>query len=82
MAWVYILKCNDNSLYTGWTNSLEKRIAKHSKGNASKYTRARLPVRLVYTEKMENKQEALKREFSIKKMCREEKLSLIKNTAR
>ncbi|NSJ92965.1 GIY-YIG nuclease family protein, partial [Coprococcus sp. MSK.21.13] len=48
MCYVYILQCNDNTLYTGWTNNLEKRIDTHSKGKASKYTRARLPIKLVY----------------------------------
>ena len=76
-AYVYIVKCNDQSLYTGWTNNIEKRINKHNSGQASKYTRARLPVELVYLENLENKSLALKREAAIKKMTRKQKLVLI-----
>lgn len=78
MNYVYILKCADDTLYTGWTNNLEKRIATHNKGKGAKYTRARLPVELVYSEEFEDKIEAQKREYAIKKLKRNEKLKLIK----
>ncbi len=74
---VYIVKCSDGTLYTGWTNDIEKRIEKHNKGQGAKYTRARLPVSLVYKEVYETKSEAMKREYEIKQMSRKEKLILI-----
>lgn len=77
MNYVYILRCKDDSLYTGWTNNLEKRIKVHSDGKGAKYTRARLPVELVYFEEYENKIDAMRREYAIKKMKRKEKLMLI-----
>ena len=55
MNYVYILRCSDDSLYTGWTNNLEKRIKAHSNGKGAKYTKARLPVELVYFEEFEEK---------------------------
>ena len=78
MNYVYILRCNDDSLYTGWTNDLEKRIKAHSKEKGAKYTKARLPVELVYFEEYENKVEAMRREYAIKQLKRKEKLMLIK----
>ena len=75
--YTYILKCSDNSLYCGWTNNLEKRLASHNAGTASKYTRTRRPVELVYFEEFETKQEAMSREFHIKRMTRGEKMRLI-----
>jgi putative endonuclease len=81
MNYVYMLLCRDNTLYTGWTNDLESRIASHNAGRGSKYTRARLPVRFVYCEKFKTKSEALKREIEIKKLSRKEKLELIKKDA-
>lgn len=80
MNYVYILRCNDDSLYTGWTNNLEKRIKAHSDGKGAKYTRARVPVELVYFEVFEDKIEAMKREYVIKQLKRKEKLELIKNS--
>lgn len=76
MNYTYILKCADGTLYTGWTNDLEKRIASHSAGCGAKYTKARLPVELFYFEEFETKSEAMKRECSIKKLTRREKLKL------
>ena len=76
---VYILRCKDNSLYTGWTNDLENRIDMHNKGLGAKYTRGRGPCTLVYFETFETKQEAQKREYAIKKLTREEKQKLIEN---
>ena len=77
MNYVYILKCADDTLYTGWTNNLEKRILTHNKGKGAKYTRARLPVELVYSEEFIDKIDAQKREYAIKKLKRSEKLKLI-----
>ncbi|MGJ0846117.1 putative endonuclease [Tissierella praeacuta DSM 18095] len=78
MCYVYILQCNDNTLYTGWTINLNKRISMHNSGKASKYTRSRLPVQLVYFEKFNNKIDAQKREYAIKQFSRKQKLKLIK----
>lgn len=79
MNYVYILKCNDDSLYTGWTNNLERRIKAPSTGKGAKYTKARLPIELVYFEEFEDKIEAMKREYAIKQLKRREKLMLINN---
>lgn len=78
MNYVYILKCKDDSLYTGWTNNLEKRVQAHQSGKGAKYTRAKLPVELVYFEEFEDKIDAMKREYEIKKLSRAKKLQLIK----
>lgn len=75
--YTYILKCADGSLYCGWTNNLEKRLSAHNAGTASKYTRTRRPVELAYFEQFETKQEAMSREYHIKRLTREEKLMLI-----
>lgn len=77
MCYVYILKCSDDTLYTGWTNNLDKRLKTHSKGKGAKYTRGRLPVKLVYFEEYDNKISAQKREYEIKQMSRKKKLELI-----
>ena len=74
---MYILECNDNSLYTGITNNLEKRVSTHNSGKGAKFTKTRLPVRLVYKETYNTKSDSLKREIEIKKMKRNEKLDLI-----
>ena len=74
---VYILRCGDGTLYTGWTNDLEKRLKAHAAGKGGKYTRARLPVALVYTEACESAQEARSREWHLKQLTRSEKLQLI-----
>ena len=76
-AFVYILRCKDDSLYTGWTNDLEHRLAMHRAGKGAKYTRGRGPLVLVYTEELADKSEALKREAAIKKLTKLEKLALI-----
>ena len=78
-SFVYILKCKDNTYYTGWTNDIDKRLKAHNKGVASKYTRGRIPVKLVYLERLDNKSEGLRREASIKKLTRSEKEELIRN---
>ena len=76
MNYTYIVECKDGTLYTGWTNNLEKRIADHNSGKGAKYTRARKPVTLVYYETFEAKEEAMKREYAIKHMSRKEKEKL------
>ena len=73
---VYILKCSDNTLYTGWTNDLNGRVHMHNAGNGAKYTKGRRPVQLMYFETFETKSQALKREYEIKQLCRSEKLKL------
>ncbi|KJU71805.1 MAG: GIY-YIG nuclease family protein [Clostridium baratii] len=77
MNYVYIIKCSDDSLYTGWTNDLEKRFKNHQEGKGAKYTRGRGPLELVYFEEYETKVQAMKREYEIKKMSREKKIKLI-----
>lgn len=77
--YVYILECSDKTLYTGWTNNVEKRLHEHNNGkDGAKYTRARRPVKLVYIEVCPSLSEALRREVRIKKLSREEKVDLIK----
>lgn len=76
-AFVYIVECRDGTLYTGWTTDVEARVRTHNSGNGTKYTRSRLPVKLVYFEEAENKSAALRREAAIKKLSREKKLKLI-----
>ncbi len=75
-AYVYMLRCRDGSLYTGWTNDVQHRLAMHQQGRGAKYTRGRGPVVLVYTEELPDKGAALKREAAIKKLTRAEKLAL------
>lgn len=79
MFYVYILECRDNTLYTGYTVDIDERIIKHNEGIGAKYTRGRIPVKLVYLEEYENKSDALKRECALKKLSRQEKLALINN---
>lgn len=77
MNYTYILKCSDDTLYTGWTNHLEKRVKAHSLGKGAKYTRCRTPVSLAYYETFATKEEAMKREWEIKQMTRQQKMALI-----
>ena len=77
MNFVYILRCSDGSLYTGWTNDLEHRLRMHRQGKGGKYTRAHLPVELVYSESFDTPGEARSREVKIKQLSREQKLRLI-----
>ena len=77
MNYTYILKCKDDSLYTGWTNDLKKRITSHNAGKGAKYTKARRPVELVYYEEFQTREEAMKREYAIKQLSRKEKEALI-----
>ena len=78
MNYTYILKCKDGSLYTGWTNDLEQRVAAHNTGKGAKYTKARRPVELVYFEEFETKEQAMEREYAIKQMARKDKLELVR----
>ena len=78
MNYTYILKCKDGSLYTGWTNDLEQRVAAHNTGKGAKYTKARRPVELVYFEEFETKEQAMNREYAIKQMARKDKLELVR----
>ncbi|MBO4808053.1 MAG: GIY-YIG nuclease family protein [Lachnospiraceae bacterium] len=76
--YIYILECADKTLYTGSTNDLDKRLEAHNSGNGAKYTKARLPVKLVYHEEFDDKKEAMKREWYIKhKLSRKQKMELI-----
>lgn len=77
MNYTYIVRCKDNTLYCGWTNDLEKRMASHNAGTGAKYTRSRHPVQLVYYETFETKEEAMRREYAIKRLTRAEKMKLI-----
>ena len=77
--YTYIVKCSDETLYTGWTNDLEKRIEAHNSGKGAKYTKTRRPVTLVYFEEYGTKQEAMKREYAIKQLPRAKKLALIRD---
>lgn len=76
--YIYIVQCNDGTLYTGSTNNIEKRVHIHNTGDTgAKYTKARRPVLLIYQEKCKSKSDALKRECAIKKLTRKEKLTLL-----
>jgi len=77
MAWyVYMLRCGDDTLYTGITDDVQRRLAAHRSGKGAKYTRGRSPLTLAYTEEVPDKSAALKRELAIKKLARTEKLKL------
>ncbi len=77
MWYVYMLRLSDDSLYTGITTDLERRVEEHREGKGSKYVRSRLPCRIVYKEKTENRSEALKREAEIKSWSKERKEELV-----
>lgn len=77
MNYTYILRCSDGTLYTGWTNDLVKRVEAHNSGKGAKYTKTRRPVELVYYEIYDTKEEAMSREYHIKKLSRSEKLNLV-----
>ncbi|MBU3839762.1 MAG: GIY-YIG nuclease family protein [Candidatus Ruminococcus intestinipullorum] len=79
MNYTYILKCADGTFYTGWTNNIEKRVLAHNAGRGAKYTKARRPVELVYLEEFSIKEEAMRREYQIKQLSRQEKIYLIEN---
>lgn len=77
MNYAYLLLCADGSLYAGWTNDLRRRLHAHNEGTGAKYTRARRPVRLVYAEAFDTKEEAQKRECQIKKLRHKQRISLV-----
>jgi putative endonuclease len=76
-AWVYMLRCRDGSLYTGWTSDLERRLARHSAGKASRYTASRLPVELAVAWPMADRRSAMREELRVKGLSRADKLALI-----
>ena len=80
MNYVYIVECSDGTFYTGWTNNLDRRVNQHSNWTGAKYTRGRGPVKLVYYEEFNEKRDAMKREYEIKRYSRTAKIDLIKNT--
>ena len=77
MAVVYILKCADGTLYTGWTTDLERRLQAHNSGQGARYTRGRRPVRLAYREEQSDRSAAQRREAAIRRLSRADKLKLI-----
>ena len=77
MNYTYIVECSDGSLYTGWTNDLEKRIKAHNDGKGAKYTKSRRPVMLAYYEEFQTREEAMRREWEIKQMSRQKKMRMI-----
>ena len=79
-AFVYLLRCGDGSLYCGWTNDLERRLAAHGAGRASRYTRSRLPVELAWSVEVGGRSEAMREEARVKRLTRAEKLRLIDGT--
>lgn len=79
MWYVYILRCADDTLYTGITNDLQQRLQTHNSGTGAKYTRSRRPVEILYAQRVDSHSEALKREYAIKQMTRQQKLSMIEH---
>ena len=77
MEYVYVLRCGDNTLYTGWTNDIKKRLTAHSQGRGAKYTRGRGPLELVFQEECGTHSQALKREAAVKRLSRQEKEAMI-----
>ena len=77
MNHIYIIECEDGTLYTGWTNNLEKRFVAHCAGKGAKYTRSHKPKAIVYEESFDTPQAAMAREYQIKRMSRKKKLDLI-----
>jgi putative endonuclease len=79
MPFVYIVRCSDNTFYTGWAVDVTLRVKTHNAGRGAKYTRARLPVKLVYSEELATRLEAMRRERAIKRYPRTKKLKLVKS---
>ncbi|MFW6040654.1 MAG: GIY-YIG nuclease family protein [Thermoplasmatota archaeon] len=77
MWYLYILRCSDDSLYTGITTDIQRRLKEHREGEGSKYVRSRLPCRIVYKEKLDGRSDALKRESDIKSLSKKEKERLV-----
>ncbi len=76
-CYTYMVECSDGSLYTGWTNDLDGRVRAHNAGRGAKYTKSRRPVKLVYYETFATKQEAMRREYEVKRYSRARKLALL-----
>ena len=76
--YTYMVACSDGSLYTGWTNDLEKRVRSHNEGKGARYTKSRRPVELVWHEAFPTKEEAMRREYEVKQLTRREKEALIR----
>ena len=81
MYFAYLVQCADGTLYGGYTTDLQKRMEAHNSGKGAKYTRSRLPVELVYWEECPSKEEAMSREWHLKRLTRAQKLALMKKTA-
>lgn len=77
-AYIYVVECSDRTLYTGYTTDIGRRLKTHNSGKGAKYTRARLPVKLIYSEAFDSKSEAMSAEALFKKKSREKKLAYIK----
>ena len=77
--YIYVLQCSDTTLYTGYTNNVEKRVQVHNSGKGAKYTKARLPVACIYQETFDTKSEALKAEHAFKKLTRQQKFDYIRS---
>lgn len=75
--YVYIVRCSDGTLYTGYTTDVERRVSEHNSGEGAKYTRGRTPVELVHTEEFEDKGSAMSREYRIKQLSKDEKEELV-----
>lgn len=79
-AWLlYVLKCRDNTLYTGITTDVSRRVKQHNSGIASRYTRSRLPVKLIFSEPCRGRSQALKKEYAMKQLSRKEKEEYIRD---
>jgi predicted GIY-YIG superfamily endonuclease len=78
---LYVVKCRDGTFYTGITNDLQRRVEQHNRGTASRYTRGRLPVELVYREPCRDRSSALKKEYRMKSLSRKEKEARFRRTA-
>ena len=79
-CYCYIVECSDGTYYTGWTTDPDRRVATHNKGRGAKYTKMRLPVKLVYVEEQPDRVSAMKRELAIKRMRREGKMKLVEGS--
>lgn len=80
MFYVYMVRCADGTLYTGYTTNVNRRVGIHNKGKGARYTRSRLPVELLYQETFATKPEALRREYEVKQLTREQKERLIQSS--
>ncbi|MBI5030223.1 MAG: GIY-YIG nuclease family protein [Chloroflexi bacterium] len=75
-AFIYLLRCNDGTIYTGWTFDVKQRVQTHQTGRGARYTRTRCPVELIYSERLPSRRAAMRREIEIKKMPKKKKLAL------